>query len=108
MRQELDVVPALADEDIPAALLRPLRYGPYAWGEPLGSGGMARVSVATRKGAHAHDGRKFAAKRILPEHAANTRFQRMFWSEAKISTRLDHPNIVRAIDFGAQDGELVL
>jgi len=86
---------------------KPLRYGPYSWGEPVGSGGMARVHIARRVGA-TDDELPLAAKRILPEHSRKERFARMFTSEARICASLDHPNIVRAVDFGEQDGELVL
>jgi len=85
---------------------RALRHGPYAWGEPVGQGGMAHVHIARRIGAD--DSKRFAAKRILPEHANKPRFVRMFRAEASISACLDHPNVVRTLDFGVQDGELVL
>jgi eukaryotic-like serine/threonine-protein kinase len=84
---------------------RPLRDGPYVWGEPVGAGGMAHVHLARRVNG---DGEVLAAKRILPAHRNNSRFLRMFMDEARISANLDHPNIVKTIDFGEQDGELVM
>jgi serine/threonine-protein kinase len=66
---------------------------------------MARVHLARRE---PYDFMDYAAKRMLPEYAARPRFARMFWVEASICMMLQHPNIVRAVDFGAQDGEIVL
>jgi serine/threonine-protein kinase len=91
-----------------ARILRtPLRSGPYVPERLIGRGGMAMVHTAERL-----DEREpralYAVKRILPELAHSSAFVNMFCEEARIATRLVHPNIVRALDFGEQDGELVL
>ncbi len=48
--------------------------------------------------------RRVAFKRILPEHAGDPDFRRMFLDEVRIASLLDHPGIVRLLDFGFVDG----
>ncbi len=45
-----------------------------------------------------------AIKRIHPHLLERTRFLRMFTDEAKIASRLVHPNIVQIFDLGEDDG----
>jgi serine/threonine protein kinase len=90
----------LPENDTHPALL----HGPYRTEEVLGRGGMAVVHVARR----VHTGETFAAKRILPEFSGSPAYVRMFYREAQVGRRLHHPNVVRFVDFGEQDGELVL
>jgi eukaryotic-like serine/threonine-protein kinase len=88
--------------------IRPsLRRGPYRTEEVLGRGGMGVVHVVRSVGPH-DTGERFAAKRILPEFAQSPAFVRMFYREAELGRKLEHPNIVRVVDFGEQDGELLL
>ena len=48
--------------------------------------------------------RRVAIKRILPEHAGDASFSRMFLDEARIASRLHHANVVAILDFGIADG----
>ncbi len=86
---------------------RPLRYGPYEIGKLLGRGGMASVHIARSIGPH-RSNVPLAAKRMHPQMVTTPGYVRMFRKEAQVSLRLVHPNIVRALDFGEQDGELML
>lgn len=43
-------------------------------------------------------------KRVLPQLARDDRFRRLFAEEARVVAALDHPNIVRIVDFGELDG----
>lgn len=52
--------------------------------------------------------RVVALKRLLPEAARDTRRTEMFLREARLAAMLDHPNVVRAYDYGKIDGELFL
>jgi eukaryotic-like serine/threonine-protein kinase len=92
------------------ALLRAnaeVRVGQYLLGERLGAGGMAEVFIAHgAEGGIA--GRRFAIKRILPQLAKDPRFVAMFCDEGRICSALQHPNIVRVVDFGEQDGDLFM
>ena len=49
--------------------------------------------------------RVFVVKRILPHLAEEPTFIRMFVEEAKLSARLNHPNIVQIFELGAVEGE---
>lgn len=84
-----------------------LRHGPYRIEQVIGRGGMAIVHVARRAGAR-DTGERFAAKRILPEYSNSPSFLKMFQREAALGSKLHHPNVVRVLDFGEQDGEFVL
>jgi serine/threonine-protein kinase len=81
--------------------------GRYQLGEPLGAGGMARV-FAARSPIHTSDPPELVIKRMHPHLASNPRFIAMFVHEARVSTRLAHPNIVKVIDFEATDRGLYL
>jgi eukaryotic-like serine/threonine-protein kinase len=64
----------------------------------LGSGGMAEVFLAKKRGAE-QTFKLQVVKRILPAHGASPRFRAMFAVEAQLATRLNHPNIVQVYDF---------
>jgi serine/threonine protein kinase len=82
------------------------QVGPYLLAERLGSGGMAEVWVGENpQGAR---GVRYAIKRILPQLAKDARFVAMFCDEARICAALNHPNIVRVLDFGEDHGELFM
>lgn len=74
----------------------------------LGSGGMAEVFLAKKRGAE-QTFKLQVVKRILPAHGASPRFRAMFAVEAQLATRLNHPNIVQVYDFQdyAEEGLLL-
>ena len=43
-------------------------------------------------------------KKILPSHAENPKFVRLFLDEAKLAATLDHPHIAHVYDMGKVDG----
>ena len=59
---------------------------------------MAEVFLASTVGAEGFS-RKVAIKRVLPGFSDNPQFAKMFVDEARISSRLSHPNIVSVLDF---------
>jgi hypothetical protein len=74
--------------------------GKYVLGERIGAGGMAEVFSAT----YCPEGgfeRRVAIKRILPGLAASDETIELFRREAELGARLNHPNVVQVIDFGA-------
>jgi eukaryotic-like serine/threonine-protein kinase len=87
----------------------------------IGRGGMGSVEAALEieppgskpdlagegASARAYE-RVVALKRLLPDAARDKRRVDMFLREARLAAMLDHPNIVRAYDFGELDGELYL
>ena len=79
------------------------RYARYELVRAIAAGGMAQIYEAR---AIARDGAedRVALKRILPEYAARRDIKRLFFDEARIAQRLDHPSIVRVLDFGSAEG----
>ena len=70
----------------------------------IASGGMAQVYEGLLLGEEGFE-RRVALKRILPQHADDAKFRRMFLREAKIASLLHHANIVQVLDFGVVDGQ---
>ena len=79
------------------------KLGRYTLIERIASGGMAEIFTATSDGSDGVD-QLVAVKRMLPERARDAGFVAMFLKEARIATTLRHPNIVKAYDFGNQNG----
>lgn len=82
---------------------RTVQLGAYRLGERLGLGGMAEVFAA-----ECPEHGRVALKCILPSLADDRDFADMFWDEARITSRLEHPNIVRILDYGRVDGKLFM
>ena len=79
--------------------------GKYRLNKLLGTGGMASVWSAT----NLFTEREFAIKFLLPQVAKTPEAARRFLMEAKVSARVNHPNIIEVIDVGqAEDGMLFL
>ena len=76
----------------------PVRIGPYVVERRLGGGGMAEVFLASVVG-EAGFSRPVAIKRVLPSFGDRPELATLFISEAKLSSRLRHPNIVSVLDF---------
>ena len=62
---------------------------------------MASVWIARQTGKHGFE-KLVAIKTILPKYAADTRFQQMFLDEARIASRIEHPNVAQILDVGEQ------
>jgi serine/threonine-protein kinase len=74
----------------------------YRVARPLGRGGYGEVYEAERL-----DGGGSVALKLLHErHAHGGTTERRFEREAALAQRLQHPNIVRVLDFGRADDEL--
>lgn len=74
---------------------------------PIASGGMARVWAARLVGQGGFT-KIVALKTILPELAQHTQFRTMFLDEARIASKLRHPNVCETLDIGEEDGALYL
>jgi serine/threonine protein kinase len=82
--------------------------GKYLIERRLGGGGMAEVFLARTVGAEGFS-RQVAIKRVLPEFSDNPHFAQMFVSEARITSQLQHSNLVSVLDFDRDgDGRLFL
>jgi eukaryotic-like serine/threonine-protein kinase len=79
--------------------------GKYRLNRLLGAGGMAFVWSAT----NVFTEREFAIKFMLPHVARTPEAAGRFLLEARVSARIDHPNIIEVIDVGqSEDGSLFL
>lgn len=75
------------------------QLGPYRLGRLLGRGGMGSVYAATRE-----DTGESAAVKVLSASASHTGLRERFSGEIESLRMLVHPNIVRLLGFGEQDG----
>jgi eukaryotic-like serine/threonine-protein kinase len=78
-------------------------FGRYVLKERLAQGGMGEVFRAVAIGEAGFE-KPVVIKRILPAHAGRSDLLELFIAEAKLMTRLDHPNIVEVLDFGRGEG----
>lgn len=81
----------------------PQIFGKYMLQGELASGGMARVFVATLRGAGGFE-KRLAVKQIRPELARDPHFVEHFIQEAKTAVELTHPNIVPVYELGVEGG----
>lgn len=75
------------------------RIGKYQLIRRLAQGGMAELFLARATGLEGFQ-KVCAIKRILPHLAKDGDFVEMFLAEARLSAKLEHPNIVPVFDFG--------
>ncbi len=68
--------------------------GDFALLHRIGSGGMAEVFLAEKRGAEGIS-KRVVVKRILPGQRRDARLHAMFVREARLAMGLDHPNIVQ-------------
>jgi len=71
--------------------------GHYTIDKLIGEGGMGRVYLAH----HANlPNKHYAFKVLLGDHSASTMMRARFTREAERASQLDHPNVVKVVDFG--------
>jgi len=75
-------------------------YGNYELGQKIAEGGMGSVYRAR----HVGTGEQFAIKVLSAHLVANQVLLQRFEQEFRAAGKLDHPNIVRAIDYGVENG----
>ena len=74
-------------------------FGRYVIRERIAQGGMGEVFLAVAVGADGFE-KPVVIKRLLPKFAGRADIVSLLAAEAKLMTRLTHPNIVQVIDFG--------
>ncbi|MCC6336794.1 MAG: serine/threonine protein kinase [Myxococcales bacterium] len=79
-----------------------IAFGRYQLLRKIASGGMGQVLLG-KKGQGDFE-KLVVIKRILPHLVEDEEFFTMFKDEAKITMRLDHPNIARINEFGVEGG----
>ncbi len=70
----------------------------------LGRGGMAVVYLAVKIDSRSPEN-LVAIKRVLPHLAGERRFIELFLNEARLSSKLEHPNTLQVLEFGTVNGE---
>ena len=81
----------------------PQVFGKYVLEREIAAGGMARVYLATLRGAVGFE-KRLVVKQIRPELASDDAFVRRFIEEAKTAVELGHPNIVPVYELGVEQG----
>jgi serine/threonine protein kinase len=81
--------------------------GRYAICGEIASGGMATVYCGRSLGASGVS-RTVAIKQLHPQYAKDPEFVAMFRDEARLATRINHPNVVATLDVLANNGEILL
>ncbi len=85
----------------------PALVGRYRLYDAIATGGMAAVHLARVVGSAGFQ-RIVAIKRLHPHLAGDPKFAAMFLDEARVASRVHHPNVVGIIDVVAEAGELFL
>ena len=78
--------------------------GPYILRRSLGSGGMAKVYL----GVHRETGVEVAIKVLKPELLSRKNSLPRFQAEFRTAHKLNHPRVVRALDYGTDRGLVYL
>ena len=82
-------------------------FGRYHLGPLVAKGGMASVYLARIQGSAGFE-KSVALKLILPSLSEDQDFVAMFMDEARIASKIDHPNVCTVFDFGRVDGRYYL
>ena len=93
-----------ASEDIPVT---PRVVGRYALFDEIAAGGMATVHLGRLVGQVGFS-RTVAVKRLHPQYAKDQEFVSMFVDEARLASRIQHPNVVSTLDVVKTQDELFL
>ncbi len=78
--------------------------GRYRLLHEIATGGMATVYLAMPEGGT----EPVALKRVHPHLASQREFIEMFLDEARLTSRVDHPNVCPVLDYGRADGSYFL
>ncbi len=90
-----------------ASNVYPQIFGKYVLEGELARGGMARLLLATLRGAGGFE-KKLVVKQIRDELASDDAFVKRFVDEAKTTVSLSHPNIVPVYELGVEQGTYFL
>lgn len=84
-----------------------LTLGRYTILREIASGGMATVYLARQEGPVGFS-KPVALKRMHPHIAKDPDFSTMFYDEATLAARIQHPNVVATLDVVAHEGEVFI
>src|SRR3954463_413939 len=91
----------------PSQVPPPQTFGRYVLHAPIARGGMATVHIARLVGAEGFS-RLVAAKRPHPHFTEDPEFVTMFHDEARIASRIHHPNVVPVLDVVLEGHEVII
>jgi serine/threonine-protein kinase len=83
---------------------KPVEFGKYQLISKIGEGGMAEIYKAAAPGLDNFT-KVLVIKRILPAFSKNQSFIKMFIDEAKLSSILQHGNIIQIYELGEVNGQ---
>ncbi len=102
-QRAVDEAAAAAVRGMPTQLRPGERLGRWTLVGLIGRGGAAEVWIAYRE-RHRGGREVVAIKAILPHLARDKGFARGFLDEARLLSEMQHPNVVRILDVGAERG----
>jgi len=85
-----------------AGMAEAKQFGAYRVLERLHAGGMATVFLAER------GGERVALKIVHSKYGEDATFRRMLFEEARVASRVAHPNVVRLLEVGSHAGTAFL
>ncbi len=85
----------------------PTVVGRYVLHAAIARGGMATIHLARLLGAEGFS-RTVAAKRLHPQFTEDAEFLKMFLDEARIASKVHHPNVVPMLDVVQSGAEVIL
>jgi eukaryotic-like serine/threonine-protein kinase len=83
------------------------RLGRYELLARLATGGMGEIFLARLEGAEGFE-KLYVVKRILAHLADDARFRQMLIAEARIASKMSHPNICQVFELGETAGQLYI
>src|SRR5260221_8327021 len=83
-----------------------IHFGRYELLKKLAAGGMGQVFLARKKGVGFE--KLVVLKRILPHLTEDEEFFTMFLDEARLTARLNHPNIAQIFDVETEGGQFLV
>jgi len=86
---------------------KPEVFGRYVLYAPIARGGMATVHIARLVGDEGFS-RIVAVKRLYPQFTEDQDFLTMFLDEARIASKIHHPNVVPVLDVVVSGKEAIL
>jgi serine/threonine-protein kinase len=89
------------------AVVRPRIVGRYALFDEIAAGGMATIHLGRLVGPVGFS-RTVAIKTLHPQFAKDPEFVEMFLEEARLASRIQHPNVISTVDVATAEGEVFL
>src|SRR4030081_1187389 len=86
------------------SLVSSTSFGKYRFLAEIGLGGMSEIYLTVTQGGLAGFQKLVALKLLRRDLAEDGEFRRMFLDEARLASRLNHPNVVQTYDVGEDDG----